>query len=203
MGFITQSCERFPDWQRQLVVFLMLFLVGCAQEQADFGFNIEAIESRVSSVGIKVLVEQKLILSQEAQDALRHGVPLDIQTRVALRKKGSGRDVSSASRGFQIRYLPLSKHYQLTASRPHEVITRPRLRHILAKLSAIELTVPGGPWHDSMDIRVRSELDSSHLPSPMRLPTLFSPQWKHDSGWQSWPAEPSTPSSMPDLGVSD
>jgi muramidase (phage lysozyme) len=55
-------------------------------------------------------------------------------------------------------------------------------------LSKIELILPledvvAGDYQ----LTARSWLEKRKLPAPMRLPAWFSPNWQHDSGWQSWP----------------
>jgi len=147
------------------------------------------VDSRTTPGGIVVEVHQSIALSREAREALDHGVPLAIKTELVWLTAGSGDEVARESRSFEIRYLPLSNRYQLTSSPPMEVKTFPRLRHLVAEISAVDFTLnsenpPAGP----SEIKVRSFIEKKNMPPPMRLPALFSSQWHHDSGWQVWPA---------------
>ncbi len=168
----------------------LLLPAGCSRAETDFGFTLERIETHPTADALDVAVYQKLVLSREARDALNHGVPLAIQTELALRPAGSHHDIEHDYRSFEIRYLPLSNRYQLTTTQPFHVTTFPRLRHVLAELGTVRFTLPdksipaGG-----IEIRARSFLDKRHMPPPMRLPMWFSSQWQHDSGWHTWPLD--------------
>lgn len=171
-----------------LIILAVLLLAGCSPDEAEFGFSVERIEASETTGKYSVVVHQKLDLSGEAENALRHGVPLAIKTEIALRVSGSRRSKIYVSRVFKIRYLPLSERYQLTMVQPFGVTTYPRLRHALSELSTITLTLPDEPLPEGkLEIRARSFLDKRYLPQPMRLPTLFSSQWQHNSGWRTQP----------------
>lgn len=188
MAFTTRSCAKRPDARRGLAGLLVLLLAGCSTDKTEFGFTIEQLETRYSGDALHIVVHQKLILSEEAKRALNHGVPLVFQTRTAVRATGSRRDLETASKAFEIRYLPLSNRYQLSSSQPLQVRTFPRLRHALADLATVDFTFPGMQLPESgLQMRVRSQLEKRHMPPPMRLPVWFSAQWRHDSGWHSWP----------------
>jgi len=170
-----------------MALALMLF-ASCSAGETDFGFRLYRIDSHLTTEALDVVVHQKLILSQEARNALNHGVPLVIETQLALRPAGSWQNIQETHKDFEIRYLPLSKRYQLTTSQPHRVSTFPRLRHVLAELAAVNFalpvkSMPAGEY----ELRARSYLDKRDIPPPMRLPVWFSARWHHDSGWHSWP----------------
>jgi hypothetical protein len=89
----------------------------------------------------------------------------------------------------------LSDHFQLAYSDETSVKTFPRLRHVLAELSTLNLSIttgvlPAGEY----ELLVRMRLDQGRMPPPMRLPVLLSSKWRHDSSWSSWPLmiEPET-----------
>jgi hypothetical protein len=179
------------------LLVLTLLLAGCSRSESGFGFRLEQVDSRVTTAGLEITVHQKLALSREASDALEHGVPLSLQTAVSLRTASQHRDIEQQHRNFEIRYLPLSKRYQLTVAQPFSVSTFPRLRHVLTDLATVTFTLGPVPMPASAcEIRVRTFLDTRHMPPPMRLPARFSSRWRHDSGWQAWPlaagGEPST-----------
>lgn len=166
----------------------MLLLASCSPVASDFGFRLERIDTRVTADALNIVVQQKLILSAEARNALKHGVPLVIRTDLALRVAGSHRDIRQERKGFEIRYLPLSNRYQLTERQPFNVSTFPRLRHVLAELATVRFTLAARPMPaGEIELRARSFLEKRHMPPPMRLPAWFSAQWQHDSGWRTWP----------------
>jgi len=203
MASITQFCAKIRDGSHRhpgpvssgavkpglvALCVVALALPGCSSEKADFGFSIESIEARAGPDALNVVIHQQLTLSTEAKDALDHGVPLAIRTELELQLAGSSENISQARREFEIRYLPLSNRYQLITRQPSSVHTYPRLRHVLAELGTVSISLmPGLLPPGDYQLRARSLLDKQNMPPPMRLPAWFSKQWKLDSGWQSWP----------------
>ena len=183
-----RCCASIPDrgWQRTAV--LALLLTACAGPDSDFGFTLEQAEVHRSGSTLEVRIQQKIVFSTEAKKALNHGVPLFIRTELSLRSNPSGQEVSSASQEFEIRYLPLSKRYELLTEEPKSARSFPRLRHLLAEISVLnfKLAVAELPG-DSIELSARTFLDRRNMPPPLRLPSRFSAQWRHDSGWKSWP----------------
>ena len=133
-------------------------------------------------------LEQRLELSREARNALDHGVALTVVVELILRDAGSQTRVGSGLWSYEIRYLPLSQHYQVTALDSQSVMTFPRLRHALAELAQLELQLDTGalPAGD-YELLARSSLDKNRMPPPMRLPAMFSGRWIHESAWTAWP----------------
>lgn len=168
---------------RTLALFSLVLLAGCADRKGEFGFEMQAVQSRVSGQQLNIELAQKISLSPDARAALENGVPLHIEVRAELDTPGGA---ISTSRRFEIRYMPLSDHYQLSSDQPAFVHTYPRLRHALAELSKVKLYLPlEGVSDGDYQLSTRSWLEKRKLPAPMRLPAWFSPNWQHDSGWQS------------------
>jgi hypothetical protein len=173
---------------RGALLALMLVLCGCT-DPADSGrFVIDRLEARWAAGRLHIAFEQRLELSAAARAALQHGVPLTIELELILRGATTRTRVSAATRRYEIRYLPLSEHYRVTGIGANNVATFPRLRHALAELSRLELSLDTGalPAGD-YEVLARSRLDHRHMPPPMRLPALFDPDWKHASRWISSP----------------
>jgi len=171
-----------------VLLLLLLILAACDSADRETRFQLREIKAGWANGQLQVTAEQSLALSREARDALVHGVPLNIETTLSLRKSGKWTPVAGYSEQFEIRYLPLSDHYQLTRSARTEVLTVPRLRHVLAALATTEMRVRTGaiPAGD-YELLVRTRLDLMRMPPPMRLPTHMSAEWRHDSRWTSWP----------------
>jgi hypothetical protein len=170
---------------KALCCISLLLLLGCSDRKSSFGFELTGVEARVSGKQLKVDLAQKISLSADARTALENGVPLHLEVRAELDTPGG---TISSFRRYEIRYMPLSDHFQLSSDQPASVRTFPRLRHALAELADIEMilpleNIPSGEYQ----LTARSWLEKRKLPAPMRLPAWFSPNWKHDSGWQTWP----------------
>lgn len=171
-------------------------LAACAPAERDFGFAVEDLQAAAGEGGIVVHASHRADLSAEARRALEHGVPLRVRVDVTLRRQGHWADLAERTVHYEIRYLPLSDLYQLSG--PFDaggeapgngqvpMRTFPRLRHVLASLASIDLTLGGFNFEPGRyELSMRSRLDRRAMPGPMQLPVLLSPQWRHDSGWYS------------------
>jgi hypothetical protein len=184
------ACVRFPETTPALLLTVMLALAGCSDPAADGRFQLSRVEAKWTSGWINVSCEQQLELSNEARNALIHGVPLTVELELRLRDTGSQTRVGNQTNSYEIRYLPLSEHYQLSFSGAATVKTFPRLRHVLAELSRLDISfetgiLPAGDY----ELLARTRLDQKRMPPPMRLPVLLSSKWRHDSSWSSWPLQ--------------
>lgn len=170
------------------VAALAFGLAACGKAAEGGHFEIEQADARWANGRLRGDVSLGLQLSSEARNALRHGVPLTIELELILRNSSDQTRVGAETRRFELRYLPLSEHYQVTGLGQEHPGTFPRLRHALAELSRIDFSIDTGalPAGD-YELLARSRLDHHSMPPPMRLPALFDADWKHASAWSSWP----------------
>lgn len=167
---------------------LAMLMGGCHEPTGDFGFRIDKVEARVGYQVVHARLQQRLSLSREATSAIEHGVPLELSVDLELRDARSLAMLADQQHRFVIRYLPLSRHYQLADLSGGDAETFPRLRHALAALATMELRLRTGPLAPGRyELRARTRLEQSSMPAPMRLPALLSAQWRHDSEWSTWP----------------
>lgn len=188
------SVKRF-EWCWVISLAALVLLTACSNPTTNERFELTRIEANWSNGQVDVSCEQRLVLSQEAREALIHGVPLTIDLELSLRDTASQIRAVEQTNSYEIRYLPLSDHYQLTHAESNTVKTFPRLRHILADLSKLQVSfqtgvLPSGDY----ELLARTRLDRNSMPPPMRLPVLLSASWRHDTSWSSWPlvVEPGT-----------
>jgi hypothetical protein len=191
MDFSTPVCAKIP--KEPLIIYLLLALLaltGCSDPVAGNRFELTRLEATWSNGHLRVTSEQKLTLSEEARNALTHGVPLTLELELVLRNSGDQTRVGQEKSRYEIHYLPLSGYYQLTFSETDDIKTFPRLRHVLAELSRVNVSVETGviPAGD-YELLARMSLDQQKMPPPMRLPVLLSAKWQHDSSWTSWPLQ--------------
>ena len=173
-----------------LSIFLFV-LVGCGQQgTVDYGFTIRNVSISQAYQSLNVHLQQDMQLSQQAREALEHGVTLIIMLQLELHNDNNMMVVREDNRNFQLRYLPLSERYQLSEEGTDELRTFSRLRHLLASINKLNVQMTTGPLlPGNYELRTRIHLDESRLPTPMQLPAWFSPQWQHDSEWSVWPFE--------------
>lgn len=177
-------------------LLLAAMLLGACGSRQDGGqFEVNEVRAQWSNGSMDVRFEQALRLSPEAREALVRGVPLTLAVELVLRDARTQTRIRKLRSHYEIRYLPLSQHYQLTRLDEDELQTYPRLRHALAELGKLRLdfetgALPTGEY----ELLARSFLDKRRMPPPMRLPVLFSTHWNHESAWTSWPLtiEPQT-----------
>jgi hypothetical protein len=166
----------------------LLPLGGCQHGAAGGRFEIEALEARWASGRIEVRCEQNLRLSEAARDALGHGVPVTVELELILRSAADQTRIVRNSSNFEIRYLPMSEHYQVSRLVDGPVRTYPRLRHALADLSRVDITLETGALPaGEYELLARTRLNRDRMPPPMRLPVMFDGAWRHASTWTSWP----------------
>lgn len=187
-----RACEsaRWLAAALSCAVLLAVFLPlgGCQPGAAAGGFEIESVQARWVSGRVEVRFEQDLRLSEAARDALSHGVPLTMELEVILRSSVDQTRIARDSSDFEIRYLPMSEHYQVSRLVDGPVKTYPRLRHALADLSRVDMTLETGALPaGEYELLARTRLNRDRMPPPMRLPALFDGAWRHASTWTSWP----------------
>lgn len=187
MASIMRACAR-PEASGAGLLALLLALAGCQPQAAGGQFEIDSIESLWVNGRVNVHCERTLRLSDEARRALAHGVPLTVELELILRSTATQTRVAREAAAYEIRYLPMSEHYQVSNLADGQVGTYPRLRHALADLGRLDLSIgtgalPAGEY----ELLARSRLDHSRMPPPMQLPVLLDSGWKHASAWTSWP----------------
>ncbi len=181
-------CNMRASIFQSVFLLTVLLITGCMQQEDERNFELQQVDTHWSNGQLNVTVHQKLKLSGEAKKALVHGVPLTLQMELLIHSTGSRTPYIKRIYNYEIRYLPLLGHYQLTWPGAVEIKTFPRLRHLLTRLSTITQSFSKGDLPaGSFEIMVRTHLDQKTMPSPMRLPMLFSADWRHDSNWTLWP----------------
>jgi hypothetical protein len=180
----SSGTERPAGPWRALLVAAVVLLGACGAENRNQRFEIRDLQADWASGRMDIRLQQRLELGPEAREALLHGVPLTLGVEVVLRDARTQTRLKKKRSLYEIRYLPLSEHYQLTRSETGVAQTFPRLRHALAELGELQLSMETGVLPEGeYELLARSFLDKRRVPPPMRLPVLFSPRWNHESAW--------------------
>jgi hypothetical protein len=174
-----------------LLSFAVFSLTACGEKDAlDYGFTINNVAISPAYQSLNIDIQQELQLSEQARDALEHGVTLSLKLELHLQNDNNMIVRRTDSRHFQLRYLPLSERYQLSEEENGKLRAFSRLRHLLAAMGNLNIQLSTGPLPPgNYELRTRMSLDESRLPTPMQLPAWFSAQWQHDSEWSVWPFE--------------
>lgn len=128
-------------------------------------------------------------------EALEHGVTVHIRVSIQVTRRWElfVNDDLERNHRFEIRYLPLIRHYELTDLKTGEQQNFPRLSMVLDRLRRPQwmetrFTVDdhqGGHWR----LQARVDIDRTRLPSPMRLPVWFDRNWSLSEPWHRWDVE--------------
>jgi len=174
-----------------LLVFTATLLLGACNhgEQTNPFFKIKSIQADMDIRPIKVYAELELKFSPAVEEALNKGVSIPLKAIARITTGGPfSRTIIDHGQRWEVRYLPLSRHYQLKNLRSKETTTWPRLRHVLASLRQISIELPPtdlAPGNYQLELEIF--LDRRKLPAPMRLPSLVSSDWQLETNWYQWP----------------
>jgi hypothetical protein len=169
---------------------LLLGGAGCEPEGPPYGFEMLSVRVEPRTNTVHAQTNGRMRLSGLAKQALENGIPLFIEVVTEVRDAGGGGVYAKHDLRQEIRYLPLSERYQIQTDDGRETRTYPRLRHVLAELSRVQVDLETGALAPGpYEFRVRVRLDRTSLPAPMQLPALLLGNWRHDTGWSAWPFE--------------
>jgi len=134
-----------------------------------------------------------LSLTEEADKALRHGIPLEIHIYYQLRLKREwlwDKTISEKKIIYKLEHRPLTKNFLTinlnTGIRSSHSNLDAALNQI-SSVSKMKLFDKNLLRQDEVyTSRIKTYLDISALPSPMRPQAYFSSNWKIASDWVEW-----------------
>ena len=171
-------------WRNALSLLLALPLAGCLGETPE---RARILEARLLRDGELAQLEltQELRFSRTMREALAHGIPLRLNYWV----RGCGVD---ALHVLQLRYVPLTRHYERQFQDEAQARTFARRSALLASLDRLRLALPAPPA-PACSGTVTVALDLTSLPTPLRFPAwLRRAEWRLVSPPAPWPT-PSSP----------
>lgn len=178
--------------------FILLLLVACHEAIDQDGqatpLRLALIDPVLQWQGdrLGVIAGIDFQPSQAVLEALDHGVPvtLVVATRVHPVHAVLASSDQTRNHRYEIRYLPLTEHYQLTELKTETVTSYPRLRLLIQALAQsrfldtqlIQSDVSDRTWH----LQSRADIDRERLPAPMQLSVWSDPMWQSQSDWFDW-----------------
>lgn len=164
-----------------------------AEAELSGGLTLDWPQAQIQPSQRRVVLQSgfDLELSQDAEQALHQGIPLHlaVDLRIARHHRFWAWLVEEQRQVWRISFLPLSRQYVLVDPQG-ERSTFSRLRHLRAALRQphrFQLHWPEDiPVPARFQVQLRAAIDIQALPSPLRLPALFSRQWRLRSGWTTW-----------------
>lgn len=180
------------------MAFILLALVGCSQTEPPQAPPVPLRLELISPVlqwqddvlGIVTGIEFQP--SQAVLEALNHGVAvtLVVATRIHPVHGVLASADQTRNHRFEIRYLPLIEHYQLTELKTDTSVSYPRLRLLMAALAEPRFLdthlergdISDRPWH----VQARADIDRERLPAPMQLSVFSDSAWQGAQDWVNW-----------------
>ncbi len=182
---------------RLLLLFLCFGWLLCQPVFGASGFVVANAATRLQEQIYLLDVQVDYGFSEAALEALDNGVPLTLEMRVQVRRKGAWiweSNLVERRRLYTIRYQPLPELYQVAglqegtkqsfATRAAALVALGEVRDLpLLNKSRLEAD-------ESYLVRVKVSLDVEALPLPLRPVAYLKPSWDLSSGWSRWPLEP-------------
>lgn len=185
-------------WKKTFNFFLTASLAGlltACQDSGnsdDYGFELADLDASLEDRQINISTRLDMRLSRPVREALDRGIPLTLEYIARHRQRDrwlSGVENQTRKR-WNIRYLPLSRHYALSDTDTGQQETFARFRHLQVRMNQIMLTLPlASDSRGPQQLEVKVWLRLASLPAPMRLPALLSREWQLHSAWKQWQFE--------------
>ena len=176
-----------PYTKELLIIFLLLNFYS------SFANNVESTHTYIEDNTYYLDAHYNFNLSNEAYDALRHGISFEIHTQFQLRLKRTwlwDKTVSNKTLIYKLEHKPLTENFltiNLSTGLRHSYDNLDAaLNHIktISKLPLFDQAlVSDGANYEA---RLRSFINIESLPPPMRPQAYFSPSWDISSGWHEW-----------------
>jgi hypothetical protein len=197
MDFIMRLYKR-PEhrFSRRLLVLLLLGVASLAQAS---GFEVRQAKAHLEQDRLVVTADMNLELSDEAEEALSKGIPLDILLEFRLyRDRRWLWDDTLAEWTLRTRlsYHALSGLYLVTLQESKDAKTFGSQREALdyvGTLTRVSFPMPptGSDDKTGLLLGLRARLDVRTLPAPLQPLAYVSSAWgRLKTKWTKWPIHP-------------
>lgn len=160
------------------------------------GFSIQSLETLMRDRVYLLNATFNYNFSNEAIEALEHGVPLLILVDIEIltpRWWWSDKTIADLEQGYLLLYHALSESYvvhNLNSGTQNNFVTLQQALEFLRQIKELpildaNLLNPKKNYY----LRVRSHLDIESLPAPMRPLAYISSDWQLSSDWYKWPLQ--------------
>ncbi len=181
---------------RRLLLCLGLGWLLCLPVFGASGFVVANADARLEEQTYLLDVQVDYGFSETALEALDNGVPLTLEMRIQVRRKGAWIWESNLVERYElytIHYRPLPELYQvgrLPEGPKQSFVTRAAAIAALGEVYDLPLLDKNRlDPEESYLVRVKVSLDVEALPLPLRPVAYLKPSWDLSSGWSRWPLE--------------
>jgi hypothetical protein len=173
----TESRRRV-ELRVAALVLLLPALAGCLGETPERALILDTRVVRDGGVALEIT--QELRFSRTMRAALDHGMTL----RLVYRVEGCA---SGAFDVLELRYVPLTRHYELRRFGDAQGRSFARRSALFAALDRVRLPLQAEPTPDCRG-QLQVALDLTSLPTPLRLPAFLQrDEWRMVSPVHAWP----------------
>ena len=182
--------EKRRPRTRVLLSLLSILLLSMSTVAADF----DVIDGRsvIERNRLRTDAELDLKLEKAPADALRAGIPLTLSIEIRLLNNQSSlwkQRVANWQYRYVLEYHRLSGRYiveNMTSGQMKTFATLIEALNSLSRVSSSERLPKRMDVYDRLVVRLRIRLETNELPAPLRLITIFFPEWQQTSDWEQW-----------------
>ncbi len=171
-----------------LFILLSFWNLACAKT-----INIKSTQAYIENSSYYLDTLFDFELTEEAAKALHHGIPLEIHTHFQLRLKREwlwDKTVIEKKVIYRLEHKPLTKNFltiNLNTGLRNSYNNLNAALNQINSISKMKIFDQGILHKDKNYIaRIKTYLDISALPSPMRPQAYFSSNWDMSSRWYEW-----------------
>lgn len=193
--YLKQATSLPAAWPWWLLLCIALAVLPGVSAKAT-GFMIRSAETRLQKQVHLLDARIDYGLSEEAQEALRSGIPIIILLDVEVeleRRWWWDKTVATLQQGYLLLYHALSEKYivnHLNSGAQHDYTSLAATLAALGHIEGLPLIDAGLLQKDNRyRVRLRARLDIESLPAPMRPLAYISNDWQLASDWYSWPLQ--------------
>ncbi len=172
---------------------LMLILFCMCNTTYAKTINIKSTHTYIVDAYYYLDTSFDFTLTEEAEKALRHGIPIEIHSHFQLRLKRKwfwDKTISEKKIMYKLEHKPLTENYLTINLNNGLRNSHTNLDSALDEINTVtkmKLFDLGVLRNDENYIaRIKTFLDVGSLPSPMRPQAYFSSNWNISSEWYEW-----------------
>ena len=202
MGFIMHGWKKSESTTCMSLVFFLLVAYLLVQPLPGFaetqGINIRNVDGTMLENTYMINADVDYHFSPETQKALIHGVPLQFDTRITVKKQRSwiwDKTLNAVVFKYKVQYHPLSGYYLVTNMQNGEHQQFKNLPGVVDSLGKLKnyplisrnaLDADTGEYYGQISVK----LDIQSLPAPLRPLAYISTQWHLSSPTYAWSIRP-------------
>lgn len=193
--YVRQVIKPAGSFYRLMPLLVALSLIPTTVT-ASQGFTIRSVETQLQKHVYLLDTRIDFAFSDEAQKALKSGIPIIILLDIEVEKIRSwwwDKTVATLQQGYLLLYHALTEKYivnNLNSGAQQDYTSLGATLSSLGRINGLPLIDAGLlDVDDDYRIRLRARLDIESLPAPMRPLAYISSEWQLTSNWYSWPLQ--------------